>query len=433
MTRLFDERLGEEVHRGALDDGLPFYVIPRPAFRQKYAVIATRYGSCDAEFHAPGRDGPWRPPHGVAHFLEHELFEDEAGTVFDAFSKIGASPNAYTSYDQTAYHFGCVESFEPALDLLLGFVGKASFTDASADRERRVIAQEIKMYEDSPGWQTMHALREALFVRHPVRIDICGTVATIDEITAEQLDLCYRTFYRPDNMVLVVAGDLDPADVLDRARARWAEARPDAPAGGGEPLRRIAPDEPPEVVHPERRLTLDVAAPRVLMGFKDRAPGDEGEALLRRELEMSLLLDQIFGPASRFHDEHYRAGLIDATFSTGYAADRDYGYAVIGGETERPDDLVDAVRRAIAQARERGVDPDDIARVRNKAVGRWVRLWNDVDRAADAQVTAHFLGIDLFRFIEVLESIDAESLDRRLREHLAESLGVVVHVEPSGR
>ncbi len=426
-----DDRLGEEVHQATLPDGLPVYVLPKPSFRQKYAIVACRYGSNDAAFVPPGEDAPWRPASGIAHFLEHELFEDEAGTVFEDFGKIGASPNAFTASSMTAYHFTCVDRFPEALDLLLGFVGKPVFHDEAVDRERRVIAQEIKMYDDSPDWRAVTALRRAIFHAHPAREDIAGTVESIADIKAADLERCYRTFYRPDNMVLAVAGDLDPAEVIAQATAKRAALGIEAlGAERGDGPQRVRIEEPESVAERSSRLELEVSVPRVFVGWKDRPTLGRGEPLLRRQMEVGLLLDLLFGAASDFYERHYEAGLIDGSFSSSFSGEEDHGFVVAGGETDRPDDLAEAVIACVADARKTGVSADDLARIRNKAVGRFVRAWNGIAGVADTLVATHFMGVDLFRYLELLETIDKPALERRLAHLFDDELRTVLTVTP---
>ena len=428
MTCRRSERLREEVHQHRLSDGLPVYVYPKRGFRQKYAILAVRYGSCDSVF-VPAEGGePVHTPSGTAHFLEHELFEDEAGTVFDDFSRIGASPNAYTSYTQTGYHFSCVDRFDQSLDLLLGFVSAPHFNDETIAQERTVIAQEIKMYEDSPAWRGLVALRKALYARHPVREDIAGSVESIAEITANPLETCYHGFYRPSNMVLVMAGDLDVDQVIAKADARRLELANGPPTRPG--MQSLPVDEPSGIVESEVRLNLDVVVPRVILGYKDPVIPKSGQDLVRREMEVGLLLDLLFGPASEFYETHYQAGLIDGSFSASYALEADHGYTVVGGETEQPDQLANVVRDHVSRSAERGVESSDFARIRNKALGRFIRYFNNMENVADAVVNAHLLGVEIFDYLGILEAIELSDLEARLSSHFDDSLCAVAHVIP---
>ncbi|MBL4846701.1 MAG: insulinase family protein, partial [Planctomycetes bacterium] len=218
-------RVDEEFHEGVTEDGLRVKVIPRPGYQKKFAIFVTDYGSIDTAFQAPGADQFCETPPGVAHFLEHKLFQTKEGDAFSEFARYGASANAFTSYTQTAYHFGTSSDFYPCLDLLLDFVAVPYFTPEAIDKERKVIAQEIRMYEDSPDAVAHLDLLQALYHSHPVREDITGSLDSICEIDGDVLELCHRTFYNPENMVLVVSGDLDPSEVYARteaARARRA-------------------------------------------------------------------------------------------------------------------------------------------------------------------------------------------------------------------
>src|SRR5690606_17846313 len=239
-TVLRDERLQEQVYQARLDNGLGVFVMPKPGFHKKYAVFSTRYGSVDNRFRRPDRDEVIQVPDGIAHFLEHQLFQDASGHVFNAFADLGASVNAYTSYTMTSYLFSTTDNFPQAFDKLLDFVQAPHFTEAGVRKEIGIIEQEIRMYQDFPRHRLSQNLLQALYHVHPVRIDIAGTVESIREITADTLQLCYDTFYHPSNMAVLVVGDVEPdavlQQVLDDMAGRRYSFRP--------PVQRLFDPEP---------------------------------------------------------------------------------------------------------------------------------------------------------------------------------------------
>jgi predicted Zn-dependent peptidase len=405
-------RLGEEVHSTRLANGLTVSVLPKRGFLKKYAVLATRYGSIDNVFQAAGESEAREVPAGIAHFLEHKLFEEEGGNAFDRFSKNGAYCNAFTSYTTTAYLFSCTDLFAENLGLLVDFVGNPYFTEAAIARERQIISQEIRMYEDSPDWRGFQGLLEALYVRHPVRVDITGTVESISRIEKADLERCYRTFYQPRNMILFAAGDLDPAEVMDRAdeafaRRRYGEA--------GEP-RRVVVDEPGALAAREVRLELDVSQPRLLLGWKDVTGAGSGAELLRKDVELAFAIELIFGRSGAFYQRCYESGLIDAGFSASYTGERDHGYVAVGGETDEPDRLRDELCAAAARAVEAGFDEADFRRIKNKAIGKFLRNFNSLEFIASSFVQGHFLDVDFFEYLPAIDAATREDVQARAAE-----------------
>lgn len=418
--------LGEAVHGARLSNGLPVFVLPKAGFLKKHAMLATRYGSTDNEFQAPGEAAPAAVPPGIAHFLEHKLFEEEGGTAFDRFSKNGAYCNAFTSYTTTAYVFSCTDLFRENLDLLVDFVGNPYFTEAAIDREREIIGQEIRMYEDSPDWRGFQNLLEGMYHRHPVRIDITGTVESIAGITKGSLERCYRSFYNPRNMVLFVAGDLAPADVFAWAEGAFAKRRYSA---NGEPL-RVLPEEPASVREREVRARLDVSQPRLLLGFKDPRPGTAGRELLRKDVECAFAIELAFGRSSDFYQRCYESGLIDGTFSASYTGERDHGYTIVGGETEDPERLRAAIFEAVARARTGGFAAEDFARIKHKAMGKFLRNFNSLEFVASSFVQGHFLDIDLFEFLPTVDAVTPDAVRARVAEQLDPERATASIVEP---
>lgn len=418
------ERVDERIHEGLTDAGLRVRVIPKPGYLKSFAVLVTDFGSVDTRFQHPDTNEALTCPPGVAHFLEHKLFQTEEGDAFKLFAKYGASANAYTSYTQTAYHFGTSTDFYPCLDLLLDFVSVPYFTAEAIEKERKVIAQEIRMYEDSPDSAGHIQLLQALYTDHPIREDITGTIESIDAIDGDLLRLCHRTFYAPENMVLAVAGDLDPEEVFARV-----EARPHG--GSGVPARRIGHDDDPTRVASQRmERSMAVSLPRVLIGSKE-VGAETGLELVRAQRETGFILDLLFGRSSEFFETHCASGLIDDTFHSGFSVGRGgYAHVLIGGETPKPDAVIEAVDQAIKRARETGLNEEDFLRLRNKAWGRFVRSFNSLQGVAIGEADSTLDGWDLLDYLDMLETIDAKRLRARLDAILAPERRAVSIVNP---
>ncbi|MGE0712920.1 MAG: M16 family metallopeptidase [Planctomycetota bacterium] len=421
------ERIDERVHEGVTDAGLRVRVIPKPGYLKSFAVLVADYGSIDTDFEPAGGGPAVHGPAGVAHFLEHKLFQTEDGDAFSLFARYGASANAYTSYTQTAYHFGTSTDFYPCLDLLLDFVSVPYFTPEAIEKERKVIAQEIRMYEDSPDAVGHLELLRALYRTHPIREDITGTVESIAAIDGDVLRRCHGTFYHPENMLLAVSGDLDPSEVFARVEANAARR---GPTSAAPPARRLLAEEPPEVTATRVERQMAVSMPRVLIGSKERALG-LGPELIRGHRETAFVLDLLFGRSSAFFEEHCSSGLIDDTFQAGFSVGRGgYAHLMLGGETPDPDGLVAAIDRTIEVARADGLPRDDFARLRDKAWGRFVRSFNSAQGVALGEADSALEHWDLFAYLDLLASITPEALESRLAGLLAPERRAVSIVRP---
>lgn len=404
MEQYRSQLLQEEVFHTRLENGLQVYLLRKPGYRRFYATVATRYGSVDSRFVPPGGHEPVEVPAGIAHFLEHKLFEEEGGNVFDRFAERGASANAFTSYTLTAYLFSCTSSFHENLRTLLDFVAKPYFTDELVEKERGIIEQELKMYEDHPDRVLVRNLLQALYHANPVRIDIGGTVESVRQITSEQLYTCYQTFYHPSNMVLFAAGDLDPEATLQVIR----EAAPNGQARAE--IQRFYPEEPATVRERRVEQRMTVSRPRYALGLKDPVTGLTGEALMRREIAHNMLLHMLFGRSSPAYHRLYEAGLIDDGFGAYYTASPLYGHAVIGGETDDPDRLHQEIVGLLADFRREGFAEADFQRAKRQALGAFLDAFNSLEFIAHNFISYHFQEGNFFRYPEIIQEMPAEEL-----------------------
>lgn len=419
--------LGEKLHQCTVPPGLQVFVLPRPGYRKKYAVLATHFGSIDSRYRVDGKSEIRELPEGLAHFLEHKLFEDERGNVFDRFAESGASANAYTTFTHTAYLFSATERFDENLELLLDFVQEPYFTAQSVQNEQGIIGQEIRMYDDNAQWRLFSNLLKALFREHPVRNNIEGTVESIARITPEVLYRCYRTYYHPSNMALFAVGDVDPQRVGEMAAANLGRRGYELM---GE-IRRFYPAEPPEIHSPRISQELAVSEPLVNVGFKDpAAAGMEGASLLRREIVMELLLGIIFGRSEPLFNTLYQEGLIDDRFDAGYVAEGSYGYTLIGGETEQPEELYRRILAGIREFRQKGITPEQFERHRRCQLGAYLRQFNSLEFIANNFLAYHFRGGDFFSFPAVLSGIEQAEAEALLAENLAEERHAVSMILP---
>jgi predicted Zn-dependent peptidase len=363
-----DPVLNESLYMRRLRSGVRAYVLPKPGFAKSFATLSARYGSIDSVFVPPGATEPLKVPDGIAHFLEHQLFEEEDGNAADRFAAIGADENAFTTFGQTTYLFSATERFEEGVDILARFVQNPYFTEQGVEKEKGIIEQEIRMRLDDPGTRAFHNLTESLFHAHPVRLPVEGSVASIRSITPALLETCYATFYHPEKMVFFAVGDIAPERLFERLEERL-EPKPGSP-----PRARVYPEEPrlPACSYVEERAV--VARPVLVLGIKEGSAG--AERYLEREVETGLLLELLYGRSSAWHEKAYAEGLIDDHFASYYFGGPDFAATVIGGETSDPAALRARIEARFAELRRDGIDEAAFERLRRKAMGEFVALFD---------------------------------------------------------
>jgi predicted Zn-dependent peptidase len=405
-------RVKETVYSETLDNGLTVYVLPKEGFQKTFATFSTKYGSVDNHF-AVGSAAPVRVPDGIAHFLEHKMFEEPEGDIFATFASNGASANAYTSFDRTVYLFSATDRIRENVTTLLNFVQNPYFTDENVDKEKGIIGQEIKMYADQPDWRVYFGLIDAMYHEHPVHIDIAGTVESIGEITKETLYQCYRTFYHPTNMIVFIVGGVDPQEMIDLVKENQAGKTFD-PQGE---IRRLFAEEPAEVEVKNKLITLPVSIPKCLFGIKEKETGFAGEALLRREVGTKLLFDVLFSPSSRLYQTLYDEKLITDSFGAEYNCSEKYAFSVIGGDTRDPEALVSRVREVVEEWKLSGIPEELFERTRRKKIGGFYRMLNSPEAIAGEFTKHRFRDTNLFDMLQLYEQITLHEVEARLQEH----------------
>ncbi|MDG0812481.1 EF-P 5-aminopentanol modification-associated protein YfmH [Cohnella rhizosphaerae] len=410
MSKLDYPKLQETLYREILDNGLEVFVLPKPGFTKTYATFTTRYGSVDNHFRPEGQEAR-AVPDGIAHFLEHKMFEEPEGDVFSRFAEQGASANAFTSFDRTSYLFSTAGDPLASLDTLLDFVQNPYFTDENVEKEKGIIVQEINMYKDNADWRVYFGLIEALYEKHPVNIDIAGTEASVRSITKEQLYDCYRTFYHPSNMTLFVVGGIEPEATLERVRRNQAR-KTFAPGGQ---IERLFEAEPSGAREKRRVVKLPVSLPKCMIGFKESGPFPDGEAGIRRELAAKLMLDVLIGSSSPVYQRLYDDNLISDSFGHEYNTGPGYAFTVIGGDTRDPDELLKRVAAAIDEAIKNGLPQASFERTRAKKIGAYLRMLNSPEAIAGEFTRYRFKGGDLFDVVRLYESITLDEVHDRLR------------------
>jgi predicted Zn-dependent peptidase len=411
--RLESPTLREVVYRTVLPSGLGVFFCPKPGFKKKYACYSTHFGSVDNEFLAPSGERQ-RVPDGIAHFLEHTLFETERGNVSDLFARNGAYSNASTSFTTTTYLFAASDRFFDNLKLLVEFVERPAFDAAKVEKEKGIIEQEIKGYDDNPDWVSYMGLLSNLFRSHPIRIDIAGTPETIRQIDVALLESCYRTFYHPRNMLLFVIGELDGDELFDFVARHSRSAAP-----GSRPLERLYPDEPPEVTNKETRKEMEVAVPKLLLGFKEVGVPLKGKEYILRSLVSEMALELLLGHSSDTFRELYERQMVLDDFAASYHAGAGIGYAAMGGATPCPDALRETLLERLEKLRRGGPAAEDFEREKRKFIGTFIRGFNSLEYMASNYTYFRFHDFDLFATIDLLEQVTREMLAERMDTLLA--------------
>ena len=390
-------RLDEGLYRETLCNGLDVMVLPRKDFSRKIAYFVTDFGAVHTAFSFGGKE--YRVPDGIAHFLEHKLFDmPEGRDVTAEFAALGASTNAFTSYDMTAYYFSCTENFDRCLKILLEFVSTPFFTEESVQKELGIIDQEIGMNEDTPDSRVYENLMQAAFSAHPIRIPILGSRESIREITPELLHLCHKAFYTPGNMLLCVVGDVDPEGVRTAALEILGEEAREV----GKKLRRW--QEPADCPQTRVSSDMEVAMPMFSMLFKSPA-APLGEAGFRREVVADLAAELLFGESSELYLRLYEAGIIDSSFGGGFEVIDGCSMLMISGDSDDPEAVREAVIDQAENLLAQGIREEDFQRCLRSAMGSRIRGLDSFDSTCFRLCAYHLTEFDYFDFPRIQESV----------------------------
>jgi len=416
-------RLDEPVLAGRAASGLRVIMNPRPDWVRTFAAFGVNFGSIDR---VGGTDGE-PVPEGLAHFLEHKLFEDQRGDVSDRFATLGASTNAMTGFSGTTYIFSTIADPEPCLDLLLDFVQEPWFTDELVEKEQGIIAQEIRMYDDDPDWRVFFGLLGCLYRSHPVKDNIAGSVESIRQIDAATLRHCYDLFYHPNNLCLVVSGPMDPERVAELVDSDQA----DRPRDSRPAHERVVSDEPLGAIESRCALSLPVSRPRLLMGIKETVLGGSAREQAKRKLATRVLLDLLLGRSSGGFESLYQDGLVDESFGVSYSSETGFGFTTAGGDTDEPERLEQRLSEIFEAARRDGLDTAAFERIRNKLLGGMLRGVDSPESVAYQLLHGAFRGEAPFEALELVDELTVADLLERLEEHVRDEARAVAVVHPT--
>ena len=420
MKPTFYERIGETVYWEKLPNGLQICVLPKPEFAKSYAFFATRYGGMDTRFCL---NGTWLDtPAGIAHYLEHKMFDTKEGNALQELAKNGAEPNAFTSNAMTGYYFDSTEHFEENLEILLSFVSIPYFTDESVAKEQGIIGQEIRMIEDNPDWQIYTRLLQALYKTSTARNSVAGSIESIRAITAETLYDCHKAFYTPSNMILTVVGPVDPIHVTDIARRIL-------PREGGPEIPRDYGQEPETVAARETHTVMAVSTPQFLVGYKC-APAQHGEDYLRRQMIGEMACDVLLGDSSPLYHRLYEQGLINSSFGGSFEMMPGVAYLYAGGDCKEPGRVTEAIAREAERLDREGIDEAYYQRIRRASLGSTLRGLNSFENIAVSMTEGYFHGYDAFRFPQVFDTITKQDVAAFLKENIVEERSALSQILP---
>lgn len=427
MEKITFDQLQEELFHEKMSNGLNVYILPKKGFNKTFATFTTKYGSVDNTFVPLGKDEYVKVPDGIAHFLEHKLFEKEDGDVFQQFSRQGASANAFTSFTRTAYLFSSTSDVEKNLETLIDFVQSPYFSEKTVEKEKGIIGQEITMYDDNPDWRLYFGLIQNLYQNHPVKIDIAGTIDSIAEINKDWLYECYNTFYHPSNMLLFIVGPVDPEKIMTQIRDNQAKKDyKDMPE-----IKRKFEEEPAQAAEKKQVLEMNVQTSKALVGIKALHVDQTGDVLLKNELTMNVLLDLLFGKSSVNYNQLYDEGLIDETFSYDYTQEQGFGFAMVGGDTGEPDKLTDKLEKMLLAAKTGTIFTEQqLERAKKKKIGAFLRAVNSPEYIANQFTRYAFNDMNLFDVVPTLEKITLEDIKELAAEVISEERFSVCQVVP---
>ena len=421
MIRKDFPKLGEHYFEQRLANGLLVRVIEKPGFAKRYAFVATDYGSIDAEFILDGKK--YTTPQGVAHYLEHKMFDLPEGNAMQEFAKYAGANNAFTSYTMTAYYVECTEHLEENLEILLRMVTTGYFTEESVQKERGIIAQEIRMYDDSADSAVMENLFRIMYQNHPVRNNIAGTVESIEEITAETLKLCHDTFYDPSNLIVCVIGDVDAQKIIDQVRCQ-------TPAGKPARVERCYGAPEPQALRNRRiEKEMEISMPAFAIGFRCPDAG-RGRDAMRMDLIGELAGEILIGESSKLYQKLYDENVIDADFSVDYERMNGMALLVLCGDSEQPERILQEVLQEAACVIKTGVDRALLDRLKKSVTGRRLRGLDGFEGTCYLMCAYYFDGAEYLDYPDIYAGVTAEDVEQFIRGNVKEELAFVSVIRP---
>ena len=414
MREIECKTIKEKAYTEKLENGLEVIIIPKKNTIKKYVIFGTRFGSIDNRFIMPNTNEEVFIPNGVAHFLEHKMFEQSNGTnSLDTLMALGIDANAYTTTDHTAYLFECTDHFYEGLDELMDYVQHPYFTEQNVEKEKGIIGQEIMMYDDDPGWQSYINAMDCLYKDNPVKIDIAGSIESISKINPDVLNKCYNTFYNPSNMVFVACGDFEPEELLKEIKKRIVEKQKQ-----GE-IKRIYPPEEKTINKKEKETKMPISMPIFAIGFKDRIIKNQEENV-KRHIAIEIILNMLMGESSALYAKLYDRGTLLAIPDFDYEFSSEYAHVLISGVSERPKEVQRELIETIENVKKEGINKEDLERIKRKIYGDYVSEYNNVADIARMFLADWMKGINSFEYIDKFKEVTQDYIISVLNEIFTE-------------
>lgn len=421
MEKIECKSIKEVAYIEKIDSGLTVIIIPKKNTLKKYAIMGTNFGSIDNRFIMPKTGEEVFIPDGVAHYLEHKMFEQENGVnSLDKMMALGLDANAYTTNDHTAYLFECTDNFYEGLDELMDYVQNPYFTDENVEKERGIIGQEINMYDDEPGWRLYMNALDCLYKNNPIKIDIAGSIESISKIDKDVLYKCYNTFYNPNNMVMVVCGDFEPEELMKEIKKRSIKKEEQGK------IERIYPQKDDNINKDYAEQEMEVSNSLYMIGIKDRVIENIDEKV-KRSIAMDIILYMLFGKSSLLYKELYDEGILYSLPDRDYEFSNQYSHILISGQSNNPEKVKEKFEETIERKLKEGLYKEEFIRVAKKIYGDYVVKYNNVSEIGSMFVYDYMKGINSFDYIEKFNEVDFEYVSNVFKE-LFENKKIILSV-----
>lgn len=406
----------EKIYIEKFENGLTIMLMPKKEIQKKFFICVTKCGSIDSKFIVPNEVEETSVPDGIAHFLEHKLFEQKNGTnSLDTLSALGANPNAYTTADHTAYHIEPTANLEESLDEFMDYIQNPYFTDENVEKEKGIIGQEITMYDDHPSWQVYLNALKCLYKENHINIDTAGTVQTISHINKDVLYKCYNTFYHPSNMVIFAVGDFVPEEILEEIKKRLI------PKENMGEIKRIYPEEPKTVNKKRIEKNMDISIPLFILAFKDDIPN---ENIVKRHIAIEILLNMLIGKSTKTYKKLYEDGLLLVEPDLEYEYSKTYAYGMISGQSKDPNKVIECIKNKIEEFKMNDLDVEHFERAKKMIYGEYIKEYNNISEVGRKFAAGYLKGVNAFDYLEDFEQITPEYVKQVLKElFIEEKLG----------
>ena len=423
MKIIESSKIKEKVYIEKLENGMDVIIIPKKNAIKKYVIWGTHFGSIDNHFIMPTTGEEVYIPDGVAHFLEHKMFEQPNGTnSLDTLMALGIDANAYTSNDHTAYLFECTDNFYEGLDELMDYVQHPYFTEENVEKEKGIIGQEIGMYDDDPSWQLYINAMDCMYKENPIKIDIAGTVESISKITPDVLYKCYNTFYNPSNMTMVVCGDFEPEKLLNEIKKRLV------PKENQGEIKRIYAKEETEINKKETEVKMELSNPLFLVGYKDATKNKEN--LVKRHIAIEIILNMLIGKSSELYKKLYEENILLSEPNFDYEFNNEYAHVTIYGQSKNPRRIYEEITKQVEKYIKNGLDEEHFKRIKKKIYGDYAIEYNSVADIARMFLADKMKGINSFDYIEEFNTVTKEYTEGILKEVFNEKNEILSIVNP---